>query len=51
MDAIQRLRTKADANNKLTSTKEQTVTKKQVQGKDVIVIEPTEPEHNLCALL
>ncbi len=43
MDAIQRLRTKADANNKLTSTKEQTVTKKQVQGKDVIVIEPTDP--------
>ena len=29
MDAIQRLRTKADANNKLTSTKEQRVTKRQ----------------------
>jgi hypothetical protein len=29
MDAIQRLRTKADANNKLTSTKEQKVTKRQ----------------------
>jgi Protein of unknown function (DUF3300) len=43
MSAIQRLRTKADANNKLTTTKEQTVTKKQVQGKDVIVIEPTDP--------
>ena len=43
MDAIQRLRTKADANNKLTSTKEQTVTKKQDQGKDIIVIEPTDP--------
>ncbi len=43
MDAIQRLRTKADANKKLTSTKEQKVTKKQEQGKQVIVIEPTEP--------
>ena len=43
MDAIQRLRAKAEANNKLTSTKEQKVTKKQEQGKQVIVIEPTEP--------
>ena len=44
MDAIQRLRTKADANNKLTSTKEQKVTKRQEQGKQVIVIEPTNPD-------
>ncbi len=43
MDAIQRLRTKAEANKKLSSTKEQKVTKKQEQGKQVIVIEPTEP--------
>ena len=43
MDAIQRMRTKAEANNKLQSTKEQKVTKKQEQGKQVIVIEPTEP--------
>ena len=43
MDAIQRLRAKAQANNKLTSTKEQTVTTGQVQGKQVIAIEPTEP--------
>ncbi|MGZ7060569.1 MAG: DUF3300 domain-containing protein, partial [Candidatus Angelobacter sp.] len=43
MDAIQRLRTKAEANNKLTSTSQQKVTKKQEQGKQVIVIEPTEP--------
>ena len=43
MDAIQRLRTKAEANNKLTSTKEQTVTKSQEQGKEVIVIEQTDP--------
>ena len=35
MDAIQRLRTKADANNKLTSTKEQRVTKRQEQGKQI----------------
>ena len=44
MDAIQRLRTKAEANNKLTSTKQQKVTKKQEQGKQVIYIEPTDPE-------
>jgi hypothetical protein len=44
MDAIQRLRTKADANNKLTSTKQQKVTKTQQQGKQVIVIEPTDPD-------
>src|SRR5262249_45806806 len=44
MDAIQRLRTKADANNKLTSTKQQTVTKRQEQGRQVITIEPTNPE-------
>ena len=44
MDAIQRLRTKADANNKLTSTKEQRVTKRQEQSKQIIAIEPTNPE-------
>ena len=44
MDAIQRLRTKAQANNKLTSTKEQKVTVKQEQDKQVIVIEPTVPD-------
>jgi hypothetical protein len=44
MDAIQRLRTRADANKKLTSTKEQKVTKTQEQGKQVIVIEPTDPD-------
>jgi hypothetical protein len=44
MDAIQRLRTKADANNKLTSTKEQRVVKQQDQGKQVIVIEQTDPD-------
>jgi hypothetical protein len=43
MDAIQRLRAKAQANNKLTSTKEQTVTVRQEQNRQVIAIEPTEP--------
>ena len=44
MDAIQRLRAKAQANNKLTSTKEQKVTVKQEENKKVIVIEPTVPD-------
>ncbi len=45
MDAIQRLRAKADGNNKLTSTKEQKVTKSQGQsGKQYIAIEQTNPD-------
>jgi hypothetical protein len=44
MDAIQRLRAKAQANNKLTSTKQQTVTVSQPGGRQVIAIEPTDPE-------
>ena len=44
MDAVQRLRTKAQANNKLTSTKEQKVTVTQQQNRQVIVIEPTVPD-------
>jgi hypothetical protein len=40
MDAVQRLRTKAQANKKLQSTKEQKVSVKQEQSKQVIVIEP-----------
>jgi hypothetical protein len=44
MDAIQRLRAKAQANDKLKSTKEQTVTLNQTGGKQVIAIEPTDPE-------
>jgi uncharacterized protein DUF3300/endosialidase-like protein len=43
MDAIQRLRSRAQANNKLASTKEQKVTVQQQQGKQVIAIEPTDP--------
>ncbi len=43
MDAIQRLRAKAQANNKLTSTKEQKVTVRQEQNRQVIAIEPTDP--------
>jgi hypothetical protein len=44
MDAIQRLRSKAHANNKLTSTKEQIVTVKQEQSKQVIAIVPAAPD-------
>jgi Protein of unknown function (DUF3300) len=44
MDAIQRLRARAQAENKLTTTKEQIVTVKQEQNKQVIVIEPANPD-------
>jgi hypothetical protein len=44
MDAIQRLRTKAQANNKLQSTKQQKVTVSQVNNRQVIAIEPTDPD-------
>jgi len=44
MDAIQRLRAKAQANNKLTPTKEQHVTVEQVQGKQTIAIAATQPD-------
>jgi hypothetical protein len=43
MDAIQHLRAKAQANNKLTSTTEQKVTVRQEQNRQVIAIEPTDP--------
>ena len=41
MDSIQRLRAKAEANNKLISTPQQTVTVKQEANKRVIAIAPT----------
>src|SRR5579872_4736830 len=45
MDAVQRLRTKAQANNKLQSTPQQTVTTTaQPSGGQAIVIEPTNPD-------
>lgn len=45
MDAIQRLRAKAEANGKLATTKEQKVTvSKDAGNKEVIVIEPASPE-------
>jgi hypothetical protein len=44
MDAVQRLRTKAQANNKLASTKEQKVSVTQQANKQVIVIEPAVPD-------
>jgi Protein of unknown function (DUF3300)/Chaperone of endosialidase len=44
MDAIQRLRNKAQANNKLPSTTQQTVTVTKTEGGgQVIAIEPTDP--------
>jgi hypothetical protein len=44
MDAIQRLRTKAQANNKLTSTSQQTVTTQSTGGRQYIYIAPTDPD-------
>ena len=44
MDAIQRLRGKAQANNKLQSTQQQKVTVRQNQGRQVIEIAPTDPD-------
>jgi len=43
MDAIQRLRAKAQANNKLQTTDQQKVVVSQEQGRQVIAIEPTDP--------
>ena len=44
MDAVQRLRARAKAQNKLETTKQQKVSTKQEQAKEIIVIEPAEPE-------
>jgi hypothetical protein len=44
MDAIQRLRAKAQANGKLKTTKQQKVTVTQDQGSPIIEIEPASPE-------
>ena len=44
MDAIQRLRVKAQANGKLETTKQQTVKTTEEADKQVIVIEPASPE-------
>jgi hypothetical protein len=44
MDAIQRLRSKAHGTEKLASTKEQKVTVKHAQNREVITIEPTDPQ-------
>src|SRR5258708_4211731 len=44
MDAIQRLRTKAYDNKKLTTTKQQKVSVQTQESKQVIVIEPADPE-------
>ena len=44
MDAVQRLRAKAQANDKLKSSKQQTVTVNEVQGRQIIAIAPTDPD-------
>jgi hypothetical protein len=44
MDAIQRLRSTAQANGKLATTNQQTVTVTQEADKPVIVIEPASPQ-------
>ena len=44
MDAVQRLRARAEANKKLTTTKQQKVSVRQEQNKQVIVIEPAVPD-------
>jgi len=44
MDAIQRLRARAQANNKLVSTKQQKVIVRQEQNRQVIAIEPAVPD-------
>jgi hypothetical protein len=44
MDAIQRLRARAQANDKLKSTPQQKVTVSQAAGRQVIAIEPTNPD-------
>src|SRR5579862_2914091 len=44
MDAVQRLRVKAQANNKLQSTSQQTVTTQSTGGRQYIYIEPTDPD-------
>jgi Protein of unknown function (DUF3300) len=44
MDAIQRLRAQAQANNKLASNQQQTVATQSQDGKQVIVIAPTQPD-------
>jgi len=44
MDAVQRLRAKAQANNKLVTTKQQKVSVQRQENKDVIVIEQAQPD-------
>jgi Protein of unknown function (DUF3300) len=44
MDAVQRLRARAQANKKLSSTKQQKVSVQQQGSRQTIVIEPTDPD-------
>ena len=51
MDAIQRLREKARANNKLSSNKQQKVTVKQQESKQVDRDRADRSEHHVCSVL
>ena len=44
MDAVQRMRRKAQDKGALHSTEQQTVETKVIEGKSVVVIEPANPE-------
>jgi hypothetical protein len=44
MDAVQRLRVRAQANNKLTTTPQQRVSVRQEQNRQIIAIEPATPD-------
>ena len=50
MDAIQRLRAKAQTNNKLVTTKQQKVSVQKQDNKEVIVIEPAQPTRCTCPI-
>jgi hypothetical protein len=44
MDAVQRMRTKAEAAGNLKTSEQQTVQTQQVEGKSVVVIQPSNPD-------
>ena len=50
MDAIQRLRTKAQANNQLTSTNEQTVTVRQEENRRSLQLSRPTPIRSMCRI-
>jgi hypothetical protein len=50
MDAVQRLRSKADASEKLKTTKQQKVTKSSQGGKQIIAIESASRKLSMCPI-